>query len=79
MITGSNCQTIHLENGQKVYPCRCGETHRGDYACEDMLQHECFHNDTLVGLAKVKGKPMIYGVCPLCGCTFYMDLSTVTP
>lgn len=28
---------------EKVYPCRCGVTHSGDYAIETFNHHNCFH------------------------------------
>lgn len=41
--TGTNNITAVYEDGQQVYPCRCGETHRGDYAFEMWNHHNCFH------------------------------------
>lgn len=36
-----------IENGERVYPCRCGQTHRGNYALKDWLHHNCFHDGPL--------------------------------
>lgn len=41
--TGTDTYTSYFEAGQQVYPCRCGKTHRGDYAYEDWNHHTCFH------------------------------------
>lgn len=50
----------YFEAGQEVYPCRCGETHRGDYAVEDFLHHNCYHDEFLrIGDGQV--------VCTDCG------------
>jgi len=47
--TASNNPTIFLEGDKQVYPCRCGETHKGDYGFYDWYHHECYH-DALVML-----------------------------
>ena len=41
--TGSETPIIYIEDGEQVYPCRCGETHRGPYALYDYGHHTCFH------------------------------------
>lgn len=43
MLTGSQSWTTYLEDGVRVFPCRCGETHRGDYAHEEWDHHNCIH------------------------------------
>lgn len=57
--------TIYFDhvNGKSetVYPCRCGQTHRGDYAFEDWNHHECLHQATLVLCEEG------FVLCPLCG------------
>ncbi len=58
--TGSDNYTIWLENGEIVYPCRCGETHRGDYAIYDFGHHECDHDEVLY-------QAQDYGLCTGCG------------
>lgn len=45
--TGASNTTIHVEDGERVYPCLCGETHRGDYAIYDYGHHTCRHGDEL--------------------------------
>ncbi len=45
--TGTSNRTIYLEDGEEVYPCPCGETHRGDYGIYDYIQHTCRHGDEL--------------------------------
>lgn len=66
--TASSNYTTFVENGEVVYPCRCGKTHRGDYAIYDYGHHNCFHTAELVDI----GNPEISGyfMCPQCGKTF---------
>ena len=67
-MTGSAAnETIHLENGERVYPCRCGVTHRGPYAAFDYGHHNCFHDKPLLVL------PDIDPMCPDCGETFLLE------
>lgn len=40
-------RTQIFEDGQEVFPCRCGVTHKGDYAFEDWNHHNCFHHGPL--------------------------------
>lgn len=47
ITTGASNLSIWLEDGQVVYPCPCGETHRGDYAFEDYNHHTCLHGGVL--------------------------------
>ena len=51
------------ENGKEVYPCRCGKTHRGDYAFEDWNHHNCFHGPILVFLDIPGGEMAVCGEC----------------
>ncbi len=48
--TSASNTTIHLEDGVRVFPCRCGKTHRGPYAAEDYAHHNCFHNGPIIWL-----------------------------
>lgn len=57
--------TIHVEDGERVFPCRCGETHRGDYAEYDFGHHNCFHDEPLYPICET-GQLM----CPQCGKVF---------
>ena len=72
--TVSDGETAHYEHNQRVYPCRCGNIHDGDYAAEDYAHHNCFHDCELVKMPKVgdlPDKPWQAGVeqvdCPDCG------------
>jgi hypothetical protein len=51
ITTSASNTTVYLENGKKVYPCPCGETHRGDYAFYDWMHHTCGHGDELWDLS----------------------------
>lgn len=60
-------QTNHFDQfGNEVYPCRCGETHRGDYGFYAYAQHECLHESPLTRLDPFPHDLM----CPECGKTF---------
>jgi hypothetical protein len=49
MVKVSTDNAIHyFEGGEEVYPCRCGETHRGDYAAYDYAHHNCFHDEFMM-------------------------------
>ena len=61
-----NSMTIHLEDGQQVYPCRCGETHRGEYAMEDFAHHNCLHEEKLLDWSDHGGGERGL-LCPQCG------------
>jgi hypothetical protein len=56
------------ENGDGIYPCRCGETHRGPYGIYDYGHHNCFHTKPLVTIRAEVG----YYCCPDCGLTFFL-------
>lgn len=43
MIAESTNYTYHFEGAEQVFPCRCGETHRGDDAQENWNRHNCEH------------------------------------
>ena len=58
-------KTLEHANGVtvQVFPCRCGETHRGEYAAEDYAHHNCFHGPLMVRLDN-------QAICVLCGAVF---------
>ncbi|MFA7265749.1 MAG: hypothetical protein WC054_05505 [Candidatus Nanopelagicales bacterium] len=68
MSTGHSNYTIYIEDGQEVYPCRCGETHRGDYAIYDYGHHNCTHTAPLVNIDITDVL-----MCPQCGATFRVE------
>lgn len=41
--SSSRVYTFDASGGQ-VFPCRCGQTHTGDYAAYDYAHHNCFHS-----------------------------------
>lgn len=51
-----------------VYPCRCGETHRGPYAAYDYGHHECFHSPPLLLLHDPD-----QALCPDCGRSWQIE------
>ncbi len=69
--TSSSNWTQYYENGERVYPCRCGETHRGDYGFYDYMHHECFH-DGVVWKITEPGLPDLY-LCSDCGKLFVLE------
>jgi hypothetical protein len=71
MSTTSN-ETIVIEDSERVFPCRCGETHRGDYGHYDWAHHNCFHASGLHEL--LPG----YLMCPDCGLTFHIVPASTT-
>ena len=58
--------TIHMDGSERVYPCRCGETHRGEYGHYDYCHHICFHDAGLFRLADDSF------VCVECGKPFHV-------
>jgi len=60
----SAADTIFIEHGERVYPCRCGQTHRGDYAREDYNHDNCLHRGKLWKI----GKHQV--VCSQCGASW---------
>jgi len=70
IATSANNPTAHFENGVLVYPCRCGETHRGEYAAYDFGHHECLHDVRLI-LETVAAHPL--AICPACGKSWQMS------
>ena len=73
-MTSTSGQAIYIEDGQQVYPCRCGEIHRGDYACEQWNHHECFHRSPLVDISAPDLPLRSYLICMDCGEVFYVDV-----
>jgi len=77
--TGTNSHTMFFDaDGNEEFPCRCGETHRGDYALYDYVHHNCFHTEDClidIGLPEVEG----YLMCPNCGQTFHLQGGTAYP
>lgn len=78
--TGTAAETINIENGERVYPCRCGRTHRGPYATYDYGHHNCYHPGPLLDLGSKCGGEL-YGdpvrswlICPSCGMTFDVEI-----
>ncbi len=63
--TGSNDVTHWFEDGVEVYPCRCGETHRGDYALYDWGHHNCLHEGRLFLSEQVLEGALV--ICMECG------------
>jgi len=41
--TGTDSFTYHHDGGGRIYPCRCGEVHGGEYGFYDWVHHECDH------------------------------------
>lgn len=74
---GNKCSqdaaTLVLEDGQRVYPCWCGETHRGAWAAETWSHHNCLHREPLVTLGPAQELGTIQTVCGLCGKVFIVD------
>ena len=33
----------HYIGLERVYPCRCGQTHAGQWAFEEWAHHNCYH------------------------------------
>ena len=58
--TGADSRTSYFEEGKQVYPCQCGEIHRGDYAFEDWNHPNCLHSSPLL---LVEGYQAICGEC----------------
>ena len=74
--TANRNHTIMLEGNldsgtlERVYPCRCGETHTGEYAIYDWGHHNCFHDSPLVVIDAPD-----YLMCPDCGKVFWLENS----
>ena len=68
--TSAENYTVTIENGQQVYPCRCGETHRGEWAIYDYGHHNCLHELPLITVDKDIPD---YVMCPICGRTWTIE------
>jgi len=66
--TGTNNFTYYYEGNERVFPCRCGETHRGEYAHWDWVHHECLHSGRLWALEEIEGIKQF--LCADCGALF---------
>lgn len=65
----TSAPTIHIDNGAQVYPCRCGQTHRGPYGAYDYGHHNCLHDAPLI----VDDVVPEQAVCIACGKTFVIQ------
>jgi len=66
-----NTTSVMGRNGERIYPCRCGQTHRGDYGLYEFGHHNCFHETELLGLPAGKD---IQAICPLCGMSWRVKM-----
>ena len=72
--TGTDCRSLWFEEKDRVYPCPCGKTHRGDGAIEGWLRHSCLHERPGCVIAIERcvdadiGKA-VYCICGDCGAT----------
>ena len=58
-----------IGNNLTEFPCRCGETHKGDYGIYDYGHHMCFHDKyPLTWLEKP-----ISAMCIQCGMVFGIE------
>lgn len=73
--TGTSSLTMVFEGGKRVYPCRCGKTHRGDYAEYDFGHHNCLHEASLIGFPA--GKNEVQAICPVCGMSWLVNIEEV--
>lgn len=72
---GGSKPTQHFDaKGNEVFPCRCGQTHGGDYAFEDWAHHNCFHEAPLNPLAETGDL-----LCPECGEVFNVSTQQQVP
>jgi hypothetical protein len=73
-------ETIVIERGERVYPCRCGQTHRGPQAWADYGHHNCFHDSPLVSMHAID--PVMdenHYLCPDCGKDFWLSTAGGSP
>ncbi|HAR46097.1 MAG TPA: hypothetical protein DCS05_07985 [Nitrospiraceae bacterium] len=76
---GASVQAIewNIQSGEtrKIYPCRCGETHSGEYAEELWNHHNCYHTASPLFLSKPAGEgEMGLLMCMECGETFDFEV-----
>lgn len=75
---GTSALTSHFEvdaemgHMEQVYPCCCGETHRGPWGVYDHLHHNCRHRDIDVVPFSLPVKDMdtLWLLCEDCGEVF---------
>ena len=72
IYTGTTNSTYYYENEERVYPCYCGEIHRGDFAAEDWNHHNCFHREPLTELPRINSE-VRQAVCIDCGEIFDLE------
>ena len=72
--TGSSTITLYFEDGQEVFPCRCGETHQPGY---DFGHHNCFHETDLLLENNRDGSFQV--ICPDCGMAWSASLLSGAP
>lgn len=63
------------EQWERVYPCRCGETHRGPRAAEDYYMHTCDHEEVLA--MRQEAPDRLWGLCGACGKPMWVTLRLV--
>lgn len=70
--TDSASVTFYFDEGEQVYPCRCGETHRGPYGAYDYDHHNCMHDSPLIALDSIDPGVWDGGdfMCGICGKSF---------
>mgnify|MGYP001569414341 CR=1 FL=1 len=79
-INHSGANTLVVRN----YPCRCGETHAGDYAIEDWNHHNCDHREWLLlplpDQLPFRDTDECFAVCEECGAsgTVHYDEGAIT-
>jgi hypothetical protein len=71
VTAAAGIQTV-IEEGREVFPCRCGQTHRGDYAAETWNHHNCRHNEKLMCIGGIGGSEH-QAICPECGRVWAFD------
>ena len=64
-----------IKKESEVYPCCCGETHRGPYALYAYMRHNCLHEDGLWFYMRDSGlqsgdEGYDDVLCGMCGATF---------
>ncbi len=70
--SNSNSTVQYMDGNEQVWPCRCGQVHRGDYGQYDYGHHECFHDS---GLVHLDDNDPNYLACPDCGKTFHIRIN----
>ena len=44
MIGTGALNRTYYNDGEQVFPCRCGQMHKGDFSTDDYLHPNCYHN-----------------------------------